>query len=182
MPYSPPRAASEVVRQAQGALSLLKAGTYLNAPRVHIELLAENDFIKPHVPARAFAAADKYAVADLDDFLGRLFERAHPVRKAKATLARIESHHLQSKLVINLLGPRMFIQQLGNECLLFCMRRDDTDARGRFVVQQIDHPVDNTLGFHRIYVALIDKAIMIDRIKFDDVIDRNATYFRPRTH
>lgn len=56
---------------------------YLNAPRVHIELLATNGFIKPHVPARAFAAADKYAVADLDDFVGRLFERAHPVRKPK---------------------------------------------------------------------------------------------------
>jgi hypothetical protein len=46
-------------------------------------------FIKPYVPARAFAAADQYAVADLDDFLGRLFERAHAVRKAKANQVSI---------------------------------------------------------------------------------------------
>lgn len=80
----PAQAASEVVRTAAGALSLPEAGRHLNAPRVHIDLLTRKGFIKPHVAAREFSAADKYAVADLDDFLSRLFERAVAVRKPKA--------------------------------------------------------------------------------------------------
>jgi acyl-homoserine lactone acylase PvdQ len=49
------------------SLSFPEAGRYLNAPRVHAEVLAQKGFIKPHGPARAFAAADKYNVAGLDE-------------------------------------------------------------------------------------------------------------------
>jgi hypothetical protein len=41
---------------------------------VHAEPVAQNSFIKPHIPACVFAAADKRAVPDLEHFLRRLFE------------------------------------------------------------------------------------------------------------
>jgi hypothetical protein len=71
--------ADAVVSRANGAMSLPAAGKYLNAPRVHIRLLAENKFIKPCVPAAAFSANDQYAQADLDEFLRRLLDGAHAV-------------------------------------------------------------------------------------------------------
>jgi hypothetical protein len=80
----PAQEVSELVKRAQTALSFPAAGRYLNAPRVHAELLARQGFIKPYVPARAFGAADRYAVGDLDQFLERLFAGASPVRKPKA--------------------------------------------------------------------------------------------------
>lgn len=80
----PSKTASDAVRQAKGSRSLRMAGQYLNAPRVHISLLAEHGFIKPHVAAREFCAADRYAVADLDRFLAALLDGARPVHKPKA--------------------------------------------------------------------------------------------------
>ena len=79
----PAQEANLVVRRALGAMSFPKAGAYLNAPRVQIELLAKQGFIKPCVPARAFSAADHYAQADLDEFLGRLSAGAVLVKKPK---------------------------------------------------------------------------------------------------
>jgi hypothetical protein len=61
-PFSPPR---KPLRPSGGplrSLSFPEAGRYLNAPRVHAEVLAQNAR-----PGRAFAAADKYNVADLDE-------------------------------------------------------------------------------------------------------------------
>lgn len=72
----PAEAAEVVVAEAEGALPLQEAGRYLNAPRVHIELLARERFIVPYVAARAFAAYDRYAKADLDAFLARLLQDA----------------------------------------------------------------------------------------------------------
>lgn len=68
---------------SRGAMPLKAAGAYLNAPRVHIRLLAGAGFIRPCVPAKAFAAGDFYAPADLDAFLGRVLDGAQRVRKPK---------------------------------------------------------------------------------------------------
>jgi hypothetical protein len=59
-----------------GALSLVAAGKYLNAPRTHIENLARHKLVRPARPTAGFSAYDRYAVADLDAFLQRLLERA----------------------------------------------------------------------------------------------------------
>ena len=75
--------ASSVITRAKGALSLPEAGKYLNAPRVHIKLIADNGFIVPHLSATAFGAVDQYALADLDEFLRRLLEDAKPVKAPK---------------------------------------------------------------------------------------------------
>jgi hypothetical protein len=77
------KAADAVVAKAKGALALPTAGKYLNAPRVHIRLLAKRRFIQPCVPAAKFSANDQYAPADLDAFLRRLLAGAHIVRKPK---------------------------------------------------------------------------------------------------
>ena len=76
------RLADALVAKIKGALSLIAAGKYLNAPRVHIRLLAKNRFIVPFVAASAFSANDQYAPADLDEFLRRLLAGAHAVGKA----------------------------------------------------------------------------------------------------
>jgi TniQ len=75
------QAGSAAVQKAKGALSLPSAGRYLNAPRVQIGLLAKNKVIQPFIPAREFGALDQYATDDLDDFLKRLFDGAHTVKK-----------------------------------------------------------------------------------------------------
>ncbi len=83
------KAAAAVVTKAKGAMSLPAAGKYLNAPRVHIQLLAMNRFIVPCVPASDFSAIDRYAIADLDEFLGRLLDGAHAVGKPKLSQVSI---------------------------------------------------------------------------------------------
>jgi hypothetical protein len=77
------KAAAAVVSRAKGAMSLPAAGEYLNAPRMHRRLLAEQGFIRPCVPAAEFSANDQYAQADLDEFLRRLHDGAHAVGKPK---------------------------------------------------------------------------------------------------
>jgi hypothetical protein len=77
------KTADAVVAKAKGALSLPAAGRYLNAPRVHIHLLAKNKFILPCVPAAKFSANNQYAIADLDAFLRRLLGGGHAVGKPK---------------------------------------------------------------------------------------------------
>ncbi len=76
--------AEDVVRRIKGALTLSAAGKYLNAPRVHIHLLAKGRFIEPCVSVKAYAANNRYALEDLDGFLQRLLQGAHTVRKPKA--------------------------------------------------------------------------------------------------
>jgi hypothetical protein len=73
--------ADAMVAKAKGALALPAVGQYLNAPRAQLPLLAENKFIKPCVLATDFSANDRYAIADLDEFLRRLLIDAHPVKK-----------------------------------------------------------------------------------------------------
>jgi hypothetical protein len=75
------RAGSAAVQKAKGAVSLKAAGRYFNAPRVQIGLLAKNGFIRPSIPAKAFGAADQYAVDNLDSFLKGLLAGAHAVKK-----------------------------------------------------------------------------------------------------
>jgi hypothetical protein len=73
--------AAAMVAKAEGALALPAAGRYLNAPRVQIHLLAENNFIKPCVLAANFSANDRFAISELDEFLRRLLVDAHPVKR-----------------------------------------------------------------------------------------------------
>jgi hypothetical protein len=61
-----PGPAEDLVRRIKGAVTLSAAGKYLNAPRVHTHLLD-----------------------DLDDFLRRLLQGAHSVRKPKVGQATI---------------------------------------------------------------------------------------------
>jgi len=82
-------AAGDAVRRAKGALSRPAAGTYLNAPRVHMQLLVDQSFIMPCVAASHLAANDQYAPADLDDFLRRLLQDARVVRTPKSKQATI---------------------------------------------------------------------------------------------
>jgi hypothetical protein len=86
-----PQAGSAAVQKAKGALSLPAAGRYLNAPRVQIGLLAKHRFIEPFLAAKDFGAVDQFAVADLDDFLKRLFAGARPVRTPEAGQVDIPS-------------------------------------------------------------------------------------------
>ena len=84
-----PGPAEDLVRRIKGAVTLSAAGKYLNAPRVHTHLLAKVRFIKPCVSVTAFAANNRYAIDDLDDFLRRLLQGAHSVRKPKVGQATI---------------------------------------------------------------------------------------------
>jgi hypothetical protein len=63
-------------------LTLLKAGEYLNAPRVHRVLLHQAGLIAPRIRGGEHGAADMFAPADLDTFLDRLLEGAVPVAAA----------------------------------------------------------------------------------------------------
>jgi hypothetical protein len=76
-------AASSLIEQAKGALSLPEAGEYLNAPRTQVALLAKSKFIQPHVEASATGAIDRFATADLDAFLKRLINDAPTAFKPK---------------------------------------------------------------------------------------------------
>jgi hypothetical protein len=76
-------AASSLVEEAKGAMSLPEAGEYLNAPRAQAALLAKNKFIEPHVMAGTVGALDRFAPADLDAFLQRLFDGSAKVHKPK---------------------------------------------------------------------------------------------------
>lgn len=63
-------------------LTLLKAGEYLNAPRVHRVLLHQAGLIAPRIRGGDHGAADMFAPEDLDGFLDRLLEGAVPVAAA----------------------------------------------------------------------------------------------------
>lgn len=56
-----------------------------------MRVLADNDFIKPFLPARALSARDRYAIEDLDAFLGSLLAGAKTVRRPRASIADIPS-------------------------------------------------------------------------------------------
>ena len=82
-------AASSLVEKTKGALSLPEVAEHLNAPRVHAALLAKNGFIEPHVEAGAAGALDRFAMADLDDFLRRLLGGSARVVNPKPSQASI---------------------------------------------------------------------------------------------
>jgi hypothetical protein len=68
---------SMAAREASAAsLTLLKAGEYLNAPRVQRVLLHRAGFIVPRIRAGDHGAADMFAPADLERFLDRLLDGA----------------------------------------------------------------------------------------------------------
>jgi hypothetical protein len=74
---------SLAAREASAAtLTLLKAGEYLNAPRVQRVLLHRAGFIVPRIRAGDHGAADMFAPADLDRFLDRLLDGAVAVPAA----------------------------------------------------------------------------------------------------
>ena len=83
------RAGLLAASRIRGAMPLKAAGAYVNAPRVHIRLLAEHGFIRPCVPAKAFTAEDFYAPADLDAFLDHLMGGAVAIRTPKPGQATI---------------------------------------------------------------------------------------------
>jgi hypothetical protein len=74
---------SQAAREASAAsLTLLKAGEYLNAPRVQRVLLHRAGFIVPRIRAGDHGAADMFASEDLDRFLDRLLDGAVAVAAA----------------------------------------------------------------------------------------------------
>jgi hypothetical protein len=81
--------AATVVRKSSGALSLPAAGKCLNASRKQTEMLAQNQFIEPYLPARALSIRDRYATDELDAFLDRLFAGAEAVRKRRSGMVHI---------------------------------------------------------------------------------------------
>ena len=81
--------AAQVVRRSASALSLPAAAKRMNSPIKQIRLLAENDFIKPFLPARALSVRDRYAIEDLDVFLDKLLDGAKTVRRPTAGMADI---------------------------------------------------------------------------------------------
>lgn len=80
----PADAGTRIATQSKLSLTLRESGSYLNAPRVHSYLLANHGFIVPSISGRDFEVENRYAIADLDDFLKRLLEGAVPVTKPKA--------------------------------------------------------------------------------------------------
>jgi len=70
-------------------LTLLKAGEYLNAPRVQRALLSWAGLIVPRIRGVDHGAADLFSSSDLDGFLGRLLGGAVPVPTAAEGQATI---------------------------------------------------------------------------------------------
>jgi len=81
---------STVAKEAAAAtLSVVKAGEYLNAPRVQRDMLYRSGLIVPRVRGVEHGAADQFAPEDLDAFLDRLLDGAEPVEAAGAGEASI---------------------------------------------------------------------------------------------
>lgn len=79
---------SQAARDAAAAtLSVLKAGEYLNAPRVQRNLLHRSGIIVPRI--RGNGAADQFAPEDLDMFLTTLLDGAKPAATAGADRVNI---------------------------------------------------------------------------------------------
>ena len=137
------KAADAVVSRAKGAMSLPAAGKYLNAPRVHIRLLAKNRFITPCVPAADFSANDQYAIADLDEFLRRLLDGAHVAGKPKPNQVSIPAAAKRAccsaaDIVRLILDRRLaWVGQAGGERGYLSVRVDVDEIRAK--VRGADH-------------------------------------------
>jgi hypothetical protein len=70
------------LRSGRRDSQLPAARDYLNAPRSQADLLVKHGFIKPHMSRTSlFGARDQYAIADLDNFLGRLTHAAQRIAR-----------------------------------------------------------------------------------------------------
>ncbi|MBD2746620.1 TniQ family protein [Microvirga sp. BT688] len=74
----PASAAASLALEVTGALSLKRAGHYLNAPRMQMTLLHESGLIRP-LAAKGSELRPVFARAELDGFLARLMADAKPV-------------------------------------------------------------------------------------------------------
>jgi hypothetical protein len=74
------RGSSVALAASAATLSVLKAGEYLNAPRVQRVLLHRSGIIVPRIKGNG--AADQFAPEDLDAFLARLLDGAKPAAAA----------------------------------------------------------------------------------------------------
>lgn len=81
------RGSSVALAASAATLSVLKAGEYLNAPRVQRNLLHRSGIIVPRIKGNG--AADQFAPEDLDAFLARLLDGAKPAAAAGADRANI---------------------------------------------------------------------------------------------
>lgn len=76
-----------VFENERQAISQQQVETYINAGRVHTQLVIDQGFIKP-LPAPD-GAASRYAKADLDRFVARLLEAAEPVEVPRLPICTI---------------------------------------------------------------------------------------------
>jgi hypothetical protein len=84
----PTSAAAGLALEVTGALSLKRAGHYLNAPRVQMALLHEAGFLQP-LAGKGLALRPAFARVELDRFLARLLSDAEPVTAPTVGLATI---------------------------------------------------------------------------------------------
>jgi hypothetical protein len=81
-------AGAAVAAPLAGALSLAEAMQHLNAPRAQMSVLVENGFVLPRHRAAIAGGQDRYAVADLDEFLVKLGIRSPTARSYKCQRLR----------------------------------------------------------------------------------------------
>jgi hypothetical protein len=84
----PAGAAANLALEVTGALSLKRAGHYLNAPRVQITLLHQAAFIRP-LSGKGSELRPVFARSELDGFLARLLANAEPVTAPLEGMATI---------------------------------------------------------------------------------------------
>lgn len=83
------RGSSVALAASAATLSVLKAGEYLNAPRVQRNLLHRSGIIVPRI--RGNGAADQFAPEDLDAFLAKLLDRDRPAGPRRQGAAEMEA-------------------------------------------------------------------------------------------
>src|ERR1700682_1374559 len=93
------------------------------------------------------------------------------------TLTCVESHNFQPKRVIQLVGTRVIVEKLGDECLLLSMRSYYSDAWYRIQIKQFDNSVNNPFCFKNVDITLVDETVVIDCIEFDDILYGIAANF-----
>ncbi|WP_414470631.1 TniQ family protein [Microvirga sp. M2] len=81
-------AAASLALEVTGALSLKRAGHYLNAPRVQMALLYEAGFLQP-LAGKGTALRPAFARTELDRFLARLLADAEPMTAPLEGMATI---------------------------------------------------------------------------------------------
>src|ERR1700730_13212832 len=87
-------------------------------------------------------------------------------------LAGIERHDLEPQFVVELVYPRMLPYDLGDISLLLGMRRDDAHGWRRVMIETLGNLFHDPLRFKGVHIALVDETIVLDRLEFDDILDR----------